>query len=302
MDWEAPPLLRDLLEQQYGGDLTGQILSGLALRRPVTLRCNTLKSSPEEVAAALDGAGILWQGVPWSPEAFVLREAREPQVRDLPLYPEGKIYLQSLSSMIPPLVLAPRPGEDILDMAAAPGGKTTQMAALTGGKASITACEKNRTRAERLRFNLRRQGAGRVSVLVCDARRLDDLFSFDRILLDAPCSGSGTLAPGRETFSEDLYRRSRRFQRELLTRALKLLRPGHTMVYSTCSVLAGENEAILKRVLPSAGARVVPIPEDAFPGVPRLPVQIPGTLCICPDRYYEGFFVALLQRTPRSPS
>ena len=96
--------------------------------------------------------------------------------------------------MIPPLVLAPRQGETVLDMAAAPGGKTTQMAALSGNAALITACEKNRIRAERMQFNLQRQGATRVSVMVEDARRLDDLFSFDRILLDAPCSGSGTIA------------------------------------------------------------------------------------------------------------
>lgn len=296
MDWEAPEYLKNLLLAQYGATRTARIEAGLRARRPVTLRVNTLKAAPEEVRAALNDAGIRWQSVPWSPEVLIIEDARERDLRALPLYEEGKVYLQSLSSMVPPLVLEPQAGESILDMAAAPGGKTTQMAALTGGKAAITACEKNKVRSERLKYNLARQGAGRVSVLVSDARRLDDLFSFDRILLDAPCSGSGTVGPGRGAFTKDLYDRSRRFQTELLRKALKLLKRGHRMVYSTCSVLAGENEDILTRVLPAAGARVVPIPEDAFPSAPRLPVRVPGTLCICPDGLYEGFFVALLEK------
>ena len=105
--------------------------------------------------------------------------------------------------MIPPIVLDPSPGESILDMAAAPGGKTTQMAALSGGLADITACEKNKIRAQRLLYNLKKQGAGRVTVLETDARRLDSRFFFDKILLDAPCSGSGTVTPGRCNFSEE---------------------------------------------------------------------------------------------------
>lgn len=95
--------------------------------------------------------------------------------------------------MLPALVLAPKAGETVLDMAAAPGGKTTQMAALSGGKALITACEKNAIRADRLQFNLTRQGARAVNIMRQDARLLDSLFKFDKILLDAPCSGSGTL-------------------------------------------------------------------------------------------------------------
>ena len=161
MEWTPPELLRTLLLEQYGADRTARILAGLQARRKVTFRANTLRSSAEEVRTVLEEAGLAFRTLPWSPEAFLLEEAREPQLRALPLYAEGKIYLQSLSSMIPPLVLNPQPKESILDMCAAPGGKTTQMAALTGGKASITACEKNKARAERLRYNLTRQGAGR---------------------------------------------------------------------------------------------------------------------------------------------
>ncbi len=92
-----------------------------ARERPVTLRANTLKASAADVRAALDRHGIAWEGVPWYPDALVLPAARERQVWDLDIYRDGHIYLQSLSSMLPPLLLDPRAGADILDMTAAPG-------------------------------------------------------------------------------------------------------------------------------------------------------------------------------------
>lgn len=289
-----PDFLQKALREQYG-DLADRIIAGYSAERRVTLRANRLKTSPEEVMNELTERGISATSPPWSADAFIV-DAKEETLRALPMYQNGEIYLQSLSSMIPPMVLEPRAVEAILDMAAAPGGKTTQMAALSGGRANITACEKNKVRAERLKFNLARQGASRVSVMVCDSRRLDDRFTFDKILLDAPCSGSGTITPERCDFTEELYARSQRFQAELLGKALRLLRSGSRMVYSTCSVLAGENEEVLKRVLPGAGARIIPISQSAFEGAPRLPVQLDGTLCICPNELYEGFFVALIEK------
>ena len=185
--------MQEKLKSQYGKELAGRILEGYRQERPVTLRANLLKTDGASVQRQLDEAGILCRQVPWSREALVVTNAREEKLRKLKLYESGEIYLQSLSSMLPPLVLGPKAGESILDMAAAPGGKTTQMAAITGNMASVTACEKNRIRAERLQYNIDRQGASRVCVMVADARKLDDFFSFDKILLDAPCTGSGTL-------------------------------------------------------------------------------------------------------------
>ncbi|MFR5797096.1 MAG: hypothetical protein ACLUI3_17190, partial [Christensenellales bacterium] len=117
-----------------------------------------------------------------SGDALILDHADEGAVAALPMFESGEIYMQSLSSMIPPLVLDAQPEENILDMAAAPGGKTTQIAALTGGRAMITACERNKMRAERLEYNVKKQGANRVTVMNMDARQLDDLFAFDRVL------------------------------------------------------------------------------------------------------------------------
>ena len=191
-----PAFLTERLTAQYGEETARRIAAGFEAGRKTTLRVNRLKAEPAQIAAALADAGISARRVPWSEDALVLEGAGEAAVAALPMFENGEIYMQSLSSMIPPLVLGAQAGENVLDMAAAPGGKTTQIAALTGGGALITACERNKMRAERLEYNVKKQGASRVTVMNMDARQLDDFFAFDRVLLDAPCSGSGTVTEG----------------------------------------------------------------------------------------------------------
>lgn len=305
--------LQALLEVAYGAAQTEEIIAGgYGARRPVTLRVNTVKCTPEEVCAALAAQGIACAGVPWSADALILQDVREDAIRPLPIYREGKIYLQSLSSMLPPLLLRPQPGETVLDMAAAPGGKTTQLFALSGGRAQITACEQNRIRAQRLRYNLELQGASRVLLMTCDARRLDPLFAFDEILLDAPCSGSGTVhaadtadtpgvsdAPAAQ-FTPARMEHFTKTQQELLAKALSLLKPGHEMIYSTCSILPQENEQVLQSVLRRARAELLPLRPVCPPGLPDalplLPTTSPDVLCVKPDALFEGFFLARLRR------
>ncbi|MGN0776887.1 MAG: RsmB/NOP family class I SAM-dependent RNA methyltransferase [Candidatus Ventricola sp.] len=297
----VPAYLAQLLRAQYGEETAERIAQGYAAQRAVTLRANTLKADAKTVREKLAAQGIETSPVAWYADAMIVHGAREDALTGLDLYERGEIYLQSLSSMIPPLLLGAQPEENVLDMAAAPGGKTTQIAALTGNRAMVTACEMNRIRADRLRYNVQRQGATRVTVMNIDSRNLDDLFSFDRILLDAPCSGSGTVQLGnprsRGQFSKEFLARTTKQQEALLLKALRLLRPGREMIYSTCSVLAQENEEIVGRALRKAHAEVVPLDLSAFDAVPRLPVSIPGTLCVAPDELHEGFFVAKIRRT-----
>ena len=244
--------------------------------------------------------GISAQTVPWSGDALILENADEEAVAALPMFDNGEIYMQSLSSMIPPLVLGAQAGENVLDMAAAPGGKTTQIAALTRGGAMITACERNKMRAERLSYNVKKQGANRVTVMNMDARQLDDFFAFDRVLLDAPCSGSGTVTEGsRGQFGKEYLDRTVKMQKTLLDKAIRLLKPGHELVYSTCSVLKEENEEVVAAALKKGGVQLVPIDADAFAGVPLLPTDMPGVMCVCPDEWYEGFFVAKLRKAAK---
>jgi NOL1/NOP2/sun family putative RNA methylase len=242
---------------------------------------------------------INFKEVVWNKTAIIIEDIKENEIKELDIYKNGEIYLQSLSSMIPPLVVNPKEKESILDMAAAPGGKTTQMVNLSNGQAMITACEKNKIRAERLKYNLEKQGATRVSVMIQDARNLDDFFSFDKILLDAPCSGSGTLNVNDKNlskyFTKELVTRSVKTQKELIKKAIKILKKNGELVYSTCSILKEENEDVVNEILLKSKAEVVPI-DNNYKDIPLLPVAIDGTICVCPNELYEGFFVAKLKK------
>jgi len=202
--------------------------------------------------------------------------------------------------MLPPVIMNPKTNTDILDMTAAPGGKTTQIAALTNNNANITACEMNNIRIEKLKYNIEKQGATSVVVLQADSRNLNNYFKFDQILLDAPCSGSGTIDLNNErtykNFTEKLIEKSTKSQLTLLRKALKILKPGHEMVYSTCSILQEENEDILEKVLKEFNIEIVPIEIKGMDGIPTLPTKIKGILCVCPNKYYEGFFVAKIKK------
>ena len=208
--------------------------------------------------------------------------------------------MQSLSSMMPAVIVEPKEKENILDMAAAPGGKTTQMASLSNNKAMITACEKNKIRAERLKYNLEKQGATHVNVMIEDARKLNDFFSFDKILLDAPCSGSGTININdrklSKYYTQELVSRSIKTQKELLIKASKIIKKGGEIIYSKCSILKEENEEVVKEVMEKTNLELIPINIEGFTSIHVLPTKLEGTMCICPDELYEGFFVAKLKK------
>lgn len=293
MEKQIPQFLKDLLIEQYGEEISAKIENGYKAQRPVTLRANNLKISLEKVKEKLAEAQIEYETISWYENALIIKNVREEEIRKLEMYENGEIYLQSLSSMLPPIILEPKAGENILDMTAAPGGKTTEIAALTENKAYITACEKNKIRAERLKFNLQKQGVKLANVMVEDARKLSDYFSFDKILLDAPCSGSGTENIFDKNFSQELVERSVKFQEELLRKALKILKPGGEMVYSTCSILKQENEKVLERVLSKGNAQIEPI---TVQDIEVLPSKIAGTITVCPTENYEGFFVAKIKK------
>ncbi len=295
-----PEFLEKMLEKQYGVEIKNQILQGYEEKRKVTFRVNTLKSSVSEVEILLKSLKIEYQKVPWSNEAFILINSDETEIQNLDIYKQGKIYLQSLSSMLPPIILNPKEGADILDMAAAPGGKTTQMASLSNNKAHITACEMNNIRIEKLKYNVQMQGAICVYIMPKDSRQIDDFFSFDQILLDAPCSGSGTLNVNDKNiekyFTEKLIEKSSKSQLALLRKAIKILKKGQEIVYSTCSILSKENEDIVLKVMSENKLEIVPIEFKGMEDLPLLPSKIKGTLVVKPDELYEGFFIAKIRK------
>lgn len=295
-----PEFLIKMLKEQYGEDLSRKIIAGYKEERKVTFRVNTLKANRNEVEKVLDEKGIIYKKVPFYSDAFVIENVREDKIRELNIYKNGEIYMQNLSSMLPPIILKPEENTDILDMTAAPGGKTTQIAALVNNKARITAVEKNKIRAEKLKYNIEKQEATCVYVMEQDARKIDNLFSFDNVLLDAPCSGSGTLNLNNpkleKVFTKELIKNSVKSQIDLLKKAMNVLKKGREMVYSTCSILQEENEKVIEHILESKKATIVDIEFPGIEDLPKLPTKIPGTLCVMPNEEYEGFFVAKLKK------
>lgn len=286
--------LTELLDKEYGQELTKSILDGYKANRKTTFRVNTLKSSLEEVKEILEKNNIDFELSTFIDNAFIVENNIYPILKNHELFDSGKIYLQSLSSMLPPLILAPLNGKDLLDMAAAPGGKTTQIAALTNNSNFIMAVEPNKIRMDKLKFNCQRLGVTNVNFVLSNALKLDDYFSFDQILLDAPCSGSGTLSfndRSMNSFSKELVKNSSILQVQLLKKAFKMLKVGSSMVYSTCSILKEENEEVIKKALNGQNYEIVEIENKYLSNLPLLPVSIKGCLCVMPTEYYEGFFV-----------
>ena len=300
LDSNMPEFLYELLEKQYGKELTNKIVDGYKVKRNTTLRVNTIKNNIENIKNILLNENIDFNEVSWSKQALILNNAEEADIKKLDVYENGEIYLQSLSSMLPPIILNPKEKENILDMAAAPGGKTTQIAALTNNESYITACEMNKIRSERLKYNIEKQGAKGILVMVTDSRKMDEFFSFDRILLDAPCSGSGTINLNnneiKKIFTMNLINKSVSTQITMLKKALKMLKKGKEMVYSTCSILECENEDIVKKAIYGMDVEIVPIEFEGKENIPLLPTKLEGTLCVCPNELYEGFYVAKIRK------
>lgn len=290
---EIPTFLKDMLLQQYGEDITNKIIDGYKTRN-VSFRVNNLKSKKEKIEEELKKANITYKNVNWYNDAFIIENVREDEIKNLSIYENGEIYLQSLSSMLPPLFLDLKKDENILDMAAAPGGKTTEMASISNDEVFITACEKNKIRADRLKYNLDKQGVKSVNIMYEDSRKLSDFFSFDKILLDAPCSGSGTDNVFSEKFTKELIERSVKTQEQLINKAIKILKPGGTLIYSTCSILMQENEKIIENIIKRNLAKVTPIKLDDE--IPTLPTRVDGTICVCPNEQFEGFYLAKLTK------
>ena len=294
-----PYFLEDMLKEQYGEKTTKRIIEGYSQRRVISFRVNNLKNNYKKIEEVLNEKNIKFEKIIWSKDAFIVKDVSQNVIEELDIYKNGEIYMQSLSSMLPPIILDPKEGEDILDMTAAPGGKTTQIASIVNNKANITACEMNNVRFERLKYNIEKQGA-RVFAMQKDSRKIEDFFSFDKILLDAPCSGSGTLSVYdnkiEKYFTEKLIEKSIKAQSSLLRKATKLIKAGKKLVYSTCSILDVENENIVNEILKDNNFEIVPIKFEGMDDLPLLPTKIEGTLCIMPNELYEGFFVAKIRR------
>ena len=287
-----PPFLNELLDKEYGIELKNKIIEGYKNNRLTTLRVNTIKSNKEAIINFFNDNNIEFKEGPID-NSFILLNKTANDLYKTDIVENGLIYLQSLSSMLPPIYLEPVEGEDILDMAAAPGGKTSEIASITNDKVLITAVEKNKLRGEKLIYNLDKQGLKHYSIIFEDARELNEFMKFNKVLLDAPCSGSGTITSDQlESVTEDLVNRSSKIQSELLNKAINLVNVGDEIIYSTCSIFKVENEEVINKYIQEGRVEVVPITTS----IETLPSTIDGVLTIKPSELYEGFFVSKLKK------
>jgi NOL1/NOP2/sun family putative RNA methylase len=219
------------------------------------LRVNTLKLSPEQFRELAPFA--LGERIPWCDSAFVLPPSgSSPGLH--PFHQAGLYYMQDPSAMSPAELLAPQPGELVLDLAAAPGGKTTHLAALMQGQGVLVANEIKDKRVGHLAQNVERWGAGNVVVTNETPERLADHFgaSFDRVLVDAPCSGEGMFRKdmgARLDWSPEMVAGCAVRQKNILAVAAKLVRPGGYLLYSTCTFAPEEDEEVVNGLLGGQG-------------------------------------------------
>lgn len=207
-----------------------------------SLRVNTLKISETELTNRLKSEKIKLTKIPFLDSGYFYEA--DFSLGATPEYLQGYYYLQEAASQIPAQILNPNANDVVLDMSAAPGGKTTQMAALMKNKGTIVALDSQAQRLESLRNNIERMGVTNTLVYKKDARFASDLgLKFDKILLDAPCSGN--FADEENWFDKKVLegiKERARLQRELLKSAVKILKSKGTLVYSTCTLEPEENE------------------------------------------------------------
>jgi len=284
-----------------------KILNSCGVPRKTTFRLNALKSDRTGLIKALQKEHVLVDHVAWCNEAFVLRKMTLRDLQKTDIYKNGLIYLQNLSSMVPPMVIDPHENEKILDLCAAPGSKTTQMASMCMNKAEIVAVEKIKPRFYRLKANCELLGAD-VELILGNGIRVTREYPeyFDKILLDAPCSSEGLFNTHKPKTYAYWSRRKvsemRHKQKRLIMSAWNALKRGGTLVYSTCTYSPQENEDVLNFLLKKAGdeaeVKSLALPfKNVVAGTARiddreLDERVSRGVHILPMHGMEGFFIA----------
>jgi 16S rRNA (cytosine967-C5)-methyltransferase len=269
-----PPWLVELWWERFGPDDTRALLRAGNEPGELALRVNTLVTSPQEVLEQLDVPAAPAGGE--LPEGLVIEGAFDAHAH--PLYRQGAYVAQSRAAMLVARALDPQPGERVLDLCAAPGGKTTHLAALMDDEGEIVAVERHPKRAQALARTCERMRASSIDVRTSDARRFVAEAPFDRVLVDPPCSGLGTLQGHpdlRWRMTPEAIAQLATTQAAILDAAANALRPGGALVYSTCTLSPAENEA---QVAASA-------------------LQVKSERLVLPHRdRTDGFYIAQLSR------
>ncbi len=281
--------------------------SSLYIRK--SIRVNTLKASVNEVRDRLSSSWLL-EPVPWCEHGFWIsyKDSKRFDVGNVPEHQLGYVYVQDAASMIPPVVLNPRECDLVLDLCAAPGSKTTQLAQLMNNKGLLVANDSQGKRLSALGINLQRCGVTNTLVTKMHGERIRLGSLFDKVLVDAPCSGTGTIRRSYkivEMWSPGLVDRMSKIQFNLLKSAFRLLKKGGFLVYSTCTLEPQENEGVISKFLEEFDdAELVDISLDIKRREPIMSfngVNYVGAVKKClrihpQDNDTEGFFVAKIRK------
>jgi len=304
-----PKELIEILEKIYSTKQLDTIYRSFYSGRSTSFRVNNLRGNQSEVMEELMSSKIKAVNHPIIKNAFIVKDKKESALRKLEVYKCGKIYLQNISSMLPPLFLDLKEDNVILDMCAAPGGKSLYMADLTNNKAIILANDVNEVRRERLNYNIEKQGASSVIALGSDGCTIGKRLNmyFDRILLDAPCSGEGTIKINSNKYLSSWSKRkielASKLQKKLVDSAYNALKSGGIMVYSTCTLNPFENEEIINYALgkyKDLTLEKIDINlQNIIRGITRYDGKIYSdelkkSLRVIPNDHMEGFFIAKL--------
>ncbi|KAJ1527323.1 hypothetical protein ONE63_008839 [Megalurothrips usitatus] len=307
--------LMEMLMQVFPLSELMEFLEASEVQRPLTVRVNSLKARRKDVAQALIGRGVNLDPLgKWTKVGLVIYSSQVP-VGATPEYLAGQYIIQGASSMLPVMALAPKENERILDMAAAPGGKASHIAAVMKNTGVLFANDANKDRTKAIVGNFHRLGVVNSVVTNYDGRVFPTVMKgFDRVLLDAPCTGTGVASkdPSVKTTKDEVdIQRCCTLQRELLLAAIDCCNArsgsGGYIVYSTCSVLVEENEWIIDYALRKRAVKLVPTGLDfgteGFTNFKHMKFHHSLKLT---RRFYphthnmDGFFVAKLQKMDNS--
>ena len=247
-----PTWIVKLFIDEFGFDETEQLCKADNVNPPLCLRINSLKTTREKILEELKEAGVTAEESKIAPEGILCKD--HGALDKLQPLREGFCQVQDESSMAVSRFLDPQPGEFVIDCCAAPGGKTTHIAELMNNSGRIVAADVFETKIEHIKMNAERLGINIIEPILFDARKIGEKFSgqADKILVDAPCSGLGVLrrkADIRWKKKPEEIEKLPELQFEILSGAAKALKPGGTLIYSTCTIISRENEEIVERFL-----------------------------------------------------
>ncbi len=296
-----PDWIMSRLVAQWGDDEAMQLVDALNQPAPLDLRVNTLKSDRDAAEAALIHAGIACEVTPFS--ALGLRMRKKPALQNMPIFKEGQVEVQDEGSQLLAQILGAKRGEMVADFCAGAGGKTLALGAWMRNTGRLYAFDVSEKRLAKLKPRLARSGLSNVHpVLIAhenDAKVKRLAGKLDRVLIDAPCSGLGTLRRNpdmkwrlREQDLEELNTK----QRSILASAARLVKPGGRLVYATCSVLDEENQGVVNDFL-SAHPEFRLRPMSEIVEEQKLALTMGDYLQLLPHRQQtDGFFAAVLER------